>query len=332
VNVKVTDRPLISIALPVYNGANYVRQALESIRAQIFTDFELIVSDNASTDETPEICREYARQDKRIRIHRNSQFLPQAENVNRAVDLCSGEWVKLVCHDDLMMPDCLTKIWEFATKSPLRLGLIGNGEQWLFGNDYRYPQEDDVSAPRIWDGRTLVRSCLTNKVTPPLPSLTTATVRKSAWQSSRKFDTRFAHFDAFLWFSLLADWDYGFIPQILTVNRIHRDQVAVSARKTMRSIEDHRLYWREFVRSSGKVLGLSPVEKLMARLRPLATAGSVVAIEVIRGDTTGAISSFVQTPPSWWIVLPPFVIRSYYQEKRKITKLIQHVPTCELYP
>lgn len=62
--------PKVSIGLPVYNGARYVREALDSLLAQTFTDFELIVSDNASTDETEGICREYAARDSRIRYIR----------------------------------------------------------------------------------------------------------------------------------------------------------------------------------------------------------------------------------------------------------------------
>jgi glycosyltransferase involved in cell wall biosynthesis len=324
--------PPISIALPVYNGANYLCQALDSIRTQTFTDFEVIISDNASTDETPKICREYAERDKRIKVKRSQQFLQQAANVNRAVDLCSGEWVKLFCHDDLMAPDCMARIWELATGSPSTLGLIGNGEQWLFANDYRSPQGEHASEPTLWEGRTLIHRSLRGRTIPPLPSLTTATVRKSAWQSSQKFDSRFAHFDAFLWISLLVDWDYAFIPETLTVNRIHGAQVAVSARKTMRSIDDHRVFWREFLQNSGAALGLSPLEKLLTRLRPLGTAGSALAVEVLRGNTSGAVSAFSKTPISWWFVLPAFVIRGYRRERQKITALSHHVPIRQLYP
>src|SRR2546430_1623778 len=102
---------LISVALPVYNGAVYLREALESILAQEFTDFELVVSENCSTDETPEILAEYARQDCRIRVSRSDTFLRQAENVNRAVELCAAPWVKLFCHDDLMSPTCLGSLY-----------------------------------------------------------------------------------------------------------------------------------------------------------------------------------------------------------------------------
>ena len=119
------SRPVpISIALPVYNGANYLREALDSIQAQTFTDFEIVVSDNASTDETMDICYEYARR---------------------------------------------------------------------------------------WSGHELLRAKLTGRrshKSPPLPYLTTATVRKCAWLGSGCFPSSFLHFDIFLWMQLLIDWDY----------------------------------------------------------------------------------------------------------------------------
>jgi glycosyltransferase involved in cell wall biosynthesis len=322
----------ISVALPVYNATNYLREALDSILSQTFEDFEVIVSDNASTDETPAICREYSQRDARIRVSRSEQFLQQADNVNRAVELCSGEWIKLFCHDDLMLPNCLDRIRELADACPPSVGLIGNGEQWLFANAYRYPQGEDFSVPEMWVGHTLIRRALKGKAVPPLPSLTTATIRKAAWNTSRKFDSRFAHFDAFLWTTLLVDWDYAFIPQILTVNRIHSGQVAVSARKSTRSIEDHKIYWTEFLRECGGSLKLSWMERLMIRLRPMGIAASALAIEILRGNIYRACAIFFKSPPLWWLILPVLTARSYYRERQKLGGLIHHVPVHDIYP
>ena len=69
----ISPRPRVSIGMPVYNGARFIAETLDSILAQSFPDWELIISDNASTDHTPEICRDYAAHDHRIRYERNSQ-------------------------------------------------------------------------------------------------------------------------------------------------------------------------------------------------------------------------------------------------------------------
>src|SRR5262245_47250916 len=65
--------PRLSIGIPVYNGENFLAQTLDSLLAQTFRDFEIVISDNASTDRTPEICRAYARCDPRVRYVRNHE-------------------------------------------------------------------------------------------------------------------------------------------------------------------------------------------------------------------------------------------------------------------
>src|SRR5262245_2196483 len=102
----------MGVALPVYNGADYLREALDSILAQDFGDFTLVVSDNCSTDDTPSILSEFAAKDSRLYVSRSERFLVQADNVNRAIELCDTKWVKLFCHDDIMKPECLSTIFQ----------------------------------------------------------------------------------------------------------------------------------------------------------------------------------------------------------------------------
>ncbi len=72
-NSKIISNPKISIGLPVYNGENILRRSIDSILSQTFSDFELIISDNASSDSTPIICQDYAKRDKRIRYVRQKK-------------------------------------------------------------------------------------------------------------------------------------------------------------------------------------------------------------------------------------------------------------------
>lgn len=101
--------PQISIGLPVYNGDQFLEAALDSILAQTFHDFELIISDNASTDKTEDICQAYAARDQRIRYHRNQQNLGAARNHNRVVELSRGNYFKWISHDDVYAPDYLAQ-------------------------------------------------------------------------------------------------------------------------------------------------------------------------------------------------------------------------------
>ena len=113
-----TPHPYISIGLPVFNGENYLEEALQSLLAQTFTDFELIISDNASTDRTPAICEAYAARDRRIRYYRNPTNVGAGPNFNRTVALARGVYFKWAAHDDLLTPDYLEKCVAILDQDP----------------------------------------------------------------------------------------------------------------------------------------------------------------------------------------------------------------------
>lgn len=97
-------RVQVSIGMPVYNGEKYLTAALDCLLSQTFTDFELVISDNASTDRTESICREYAARDPRVRYFRNELNTGGSANFNRVLELASSEYFKWACHDDLHAP------------------------------------------------------------------------------------------------------------------------------------------------------------------------------------------------------------------------------------
>jgi len=110
--------PKVSIGLPVYNGENFVREAIDSILAQTFHDFELIISDNASTDSTEAICRAYANQDKRVRYYRNKENIGASKNFSRVFKFASGEYFKWAAHDDVYLPEYLSKCVKVLDQNP----------------------------------------------------------------------------------------------------------------------------------------------------------------------------------------------------------------------
>jgi glycosyltransferase involved in cell wall biosynthesis len=101
--------PRVSIGLPVYNGAAYLAAAVESIRAQTFGDFELLIADNASTDDTETIGRRYADQDPRIRYRRQPCNLGAVENHRWVYERSAGQYFKWAAHDDVLHPEFLAR-------------------------------------------------------------------------------------------------------------------------------------------------------------------------------------------------------------------------------
>ena len=93
--------PKVSIAMPVYNGQRYVGQTIESLLGQTFGDFEFVISDNASTDDTEAICRRYAATDCRIRYVRRETNIGGPRNFGYVFSLCIGDYVKWTTADDL---------------------------------------------------------------------------------------------------------------------------------------------------------------------------------------------------------------------------------------
>lgn len=94
-------RPRVSIGVPVFNGEEYLVAALDSLLAQTYADFEIVISDNASTDGTREICEDFVKRDRRVRYYRQPRNVGAARNFNSAFDLACGEYFKWHAHDDV---------------------------------------------------------------------------------------------------------------------------------------------------------------------------------------------------------------------------------------
>jgi glycosyltransferase involved in cell wall biosynthesis len=110
--------PLVSVGMPVYNGERYLKLALDSLLGQTYTDFELVISDNASTDATEEICRAYAAADERIRYERADENRGAMWNFNHVFALCRGELFRWACYDDLCAPTHLESLVNAFAEAP----------------------------------------------------------------------------------------------------------------------------------------------------------------------------------------------------------------------
>ncbi|MCH9054975.1 glycosyltransferase [Synechococcus sp. PCC 6716] len=108
-------QPQVSIGMPVYNGENYICEALDSLLAQTFTDFELIISDNASTDNTEQICKTYAACDNRIRYIRQKENIGATNNFRFVLEQAKGDYFMWAAHDDLWSPNWLESLVNLAT-------------------------------------------------------------------------------------------------------------------------------------------------------------------------------------------------------------------------
>jgi glycosyltransferase involved in cell wall biosynthesis len=129
------DRPLVSIGVPVYNGEDTIREALDSILRQTYEKLEIVICDNASTDGTGAICREYAAKDRRIKYYLNETNIGPLPNHNRALELSTGEFFAVAADDDLRPPTAIADLLEGFRRRPEAL-LVHGGVLWdVLGRD-----------------------------------------------------------------------------------------------------------------------------------------------------------------------------------------------------
>jgi glycosyltransferase involved in cell wall biosynthesis len=115
---SASEVPSVSVGLPVFNGEAFLEEAIRSVLAQKLDDLELILCDNASSDRTAEICRDYEARDPRIRYFRNPRNLGAAANYNLAFSHARGRYFKWLAHDDCMLPSFLAKAYRMLEERP----------------------------------------------------------------------------------------------------------------------------------------------------------------------------------------------------------------------
>lgn len=145
--------PLLSVGMPVYNGERFLAKALDSLLSQTFADFELIISDNASTDGTQQICESYAERDPRIQYSRNAQNMGAGWNVRRVYSLARGKYFKWAAHDDFCEPTLFEKCIEALEGDPgvvlAQSKVRVLDENGAFVEDYEWPMRTGSPDPLI---------------------------------------------------------------------------------------------------------------------------------------------------------------------------------------
>lgn len=207
--------PRASICIPTYNSARFLGETIESALAQTFGDFELVISDNASTDETEGLCARF--KDPRIRYHRFETLVTQGGNWNRCVTLAKGDFVALLHADDIYGPEFLdTRMRQFEASphANLAFGAVelidANGKH--LGSQALSEEAFETPAPmflaRLLDG------CV---ISPAAPM-----VRRSAYERTAPFnEKRLWGIDWDMWLRLAEFGGVSYSPRIVSKYRIH---------------------------------------------------------------------------------------------------------------
>ena len=149
--------PVVSVCMPVYNGRAYIRKAVDSVLAQSMEDFELLICDDCSSDETMDIVESY--DDPRIRIFRNENNLGLVGNWNRVISYARGKYIKLMMQDDILGTDALKSQVSLLESNPKAVLSIGNTAV-IDGNDNVIMKRHRFKRDTVIDGRKYARRSL----------------------------------------------------------------------------------------------------------------------------------------------------------------------------
>jgi glycosyltransferase involved in cell wall biosynthesis len=225
--------PLVSVVTPVFNGAKYLRECIESVLAQTYDNWDFTIIDNCSTDGSLAIAREYADRHPQIRVRSNERFVGVVENHNRAFQSISPEakYCKLVSADDWIFPECLSKLVDLAERHP-SVGLVGSYSVSATGVAWgRLPLGEEALA-----GREAARLYLLGAIDSFfVPS--TVLYRGSMVRATGAFfpgSAPCADIEACL--NCMKSSDLGFVHQILSFERLHDEMITakIGAMKTLR--------------------------------------------------------------------------------------------------
>ena len=270
--------PAISVCIPTYNGAKYIAQTIESILNQTFTDFEIIVSDDGSSDNTLEIVGSF--NDPRIvRIDRLSKVGAEA-NWNNAVATASASLVKLVCQDDLLYPQCLEVEVQTMSKSE------NQDVSFCFHlRDFVTPNSRKLSARRVGYSnlqkysKTEILTKVVRSGGNPIGEPMAVTMRKLSLNSAGKFRGDYV-IDLDMWSKLSDQGSALFIEQHLSAFRISKTS------------------WTSNLKKSH----LSSVRSLSKKLQ-IDSDGAITKFDLLRGQIVGLVRAPVRQVASSLILL-----------------------------
>jgi glycosyltransferase involved in cell wall biosynthesis len=214
------SEPLVSVLTPVYNGERLLAECIRSVLAQTYSNFEYTIVNNCSADRTLEVAESFAKQDARIRIHNNSEFLSVVDNHNNAFHLIPDEakYCKVVGADDWLFPNCVAEMVKVGEEYPT-VGMVSS--YVLVGSHVGW---DGLPYPSTFTkGREICRMRLLKGVKVfggPSASLLRSSVVKER-QPFYKVGNYHGDTEAYL--DLLQEHDFGFVHQVLSYNRRGED-------------------------------------------------------------------------------------------------------------
>jgi glycosyltransferase involved in cell wall biosynthesis len=235
--------PTVSICIPTYNGSAYLADCLNSVISQTYSDFEVLIVDDSSSDDTVAIANAYAKHEPRIRVVANDANRGLVENWNHCVRLSHGDWIKFVFQDDIILPDCLARMLAAGLNS--ERPVVSCARDFIFENgtpdelresylNHKNTIEEVFRHSNQWSAHDFCEAVLT------LPTHWNLLGEPTAVLLHRDVFARFGLFNPR--FRMLCDYEYWarvasntgnvHIPEILAMFRVHESSTSAYYRQT----------------------------------------------------------------------------------------------------
>lgn len=275
----MVESPLVSICIPAYNEARFLGAALESALAQTAADFEVIVSDNCSTDDTPRIAQAFTARDARVRHERSTAHVGMTENFTRCLALARGEYVKFLCADDLLAPQCVERLLA-VLRADASVVLAACARRLVDDTGTRFGIERYAARDWTGPGAKVAKRCfyLGNMIGEP-----TAVLLRRA-QAGRGFDPEYLQLmDLEMWFRVLEQGRFAFVAEPLCSVRRHRGQATRASLVSGRVTRDKARLFRDY--EGRPAMRGTPAERLLWDFRMAWSLQRETAAGVTAGDS-----------------------------------------------
>lgn len=271
----MVEGPLVSVCIPAYNNAAYIKETIDAILKQTYRNIELVICDDKSTDNTLEVLESI--DDSRIKIYKNEQNLGMSGNWNNCLSKCTGEYIKLICADDILAENAIEREVEALAANPEAV-MVESDTKLLDLNGKTkgsYKRYDPHGKNGLYDGKTIARAGLfvKNYFGAPLAN----TFRRSILEQLKGFDTEYHYIlDYDFWVRAACLGKVYIIHEPLNFFRVRNDSntgEVMAGDKTAAYVKEHEL----LLSKHREVLNLSDRDvKRSVRIRKFRNfAGSV---------------------------------------------------------
>ena len=210
-------KPKVSVCIPVYNGEHFLADCIASVLEQDFDDFELVVIDNCSIDNTEQLVASYT--DSRIRYIRNNTNIGSIGNFNKCIREARGEYFVLLPHDDILLPGALRLFWQ-SLKDP-KVGFVYSAIQTIDANGNKLSTRNNLAKHKISDVSQAVKGIVDHFVPIQL-----AMARTDVLQRLGGFDSKYGLYcDIHMWLKVVFDnWSVAYHDEAVFCHRVHENQ------------------------------------------------------------------------------------------------------------